>query len=54
MKKKKVKYAIWADDVKAKDKYKVTTLPTKFFSTRKQAHDYAKKRDMTNYKVMRW
>lgn len=51
---KKNLYAIWSSDVKAEDKYKVTTLPTKFFPTREKAHAYAKKRGWTDYKVMRW
>ena len=50
------KYAIFDSDVKAKDKYHVTTLPTKFFSNRKDAHKYAKKRgwETDDYKVMTW
>ena len=50
------KYAIWDSDVKSKDKYRVTTLPTMFFSNRKNAHAFAKKRGWKpgEYKVMVW
>lgn len=50
------KYAIWDSDVKAKEKYRVTTLPTKFFSSRQEAHAFAKKRgwEPSDYKVMVW
>jgi len=50
--KKTTVYAIFSKDVKAKDKYKVTSPPKIFFKTRKEAHQYGKKKYGNDYKVM--
>ena len=54
-KKKKIfGYAIFTSDVKAKDKYHVTTPPTQLFKTKTGARRYAKRRGYDDFKIMKY
>lgn len=45
-------YAIYDKDVKAEDKYKLTSLPNIQFKSRKKAEKYAKNKYGSDYKIL--
>lgn len=49
---KSIVYAMFSRDVSAADKYKVTTPPSKFFRTRKEAMGYVKAHKVKDVKIL--
>jgi hypothetical protein len=52
IKDKQGSYALFDKDVKAKEKYEVTTPPSLVFNTRKEAKAFAKRTKIRRYKIL--